>query len=225
MFLLLGVLFLDHLLELVRFLAQLRKWLLYGIGFLYAFLSGTEIGFFHSVFLETTAIASIARRVRAPMLLAKVTVFLGTSFLWDSGTVVSTRSLCTLLLAAQSFLVARSVGFVGSFLAPSSRCAKLSHFKKRWTFWIIPGHIRARLPQETEGANACPRESHLSREGWTDPVTCTGMFVTRQTSLGERGLECKQSRLGHTLNSPLHCGLASLSLVGFGFLGEWTNLY
>ncbi len=99
MFPLLGVLFLDHLLELVRFLAQLPKGLLYGIGFLSAYLSSTEIGFFRSVFLETTAIARIVRCVRAPMLLAKVAVFLGTSFLWDCGTVVSTRLLRTLFIA------------------------------------------------------------------------------------------------------------------------------
>jgi hypothetical protein len=117
MFLLLGVFFLDHLLELVHFLALLHKSLLCGIGFLSAFLSGAGIGFSCSLFLETMAIASIVRCVRAPMLLAKFAVFLGTSFLWDSGVVVSTRSLCTLLLAVQSFRVARSVGLFGSFLA------------------------------------------------------------------------------------------------------------
>jgi hypothetical protein len=117
MFPLLGVLFLDHLLELVQFLAQLRERLLCGIGFLSAFLSGAEIGFFRSVFLETTAIVSIVCRVRALMLLAKVAVFLGTSFLWDSGTVVSARLLRILLLAVRSFLVARSNGLFGSFLA------------------------------------------------------------------------------------------------------------
>jgi hypothetical protein len=54
------------------------------------------------------------------MLLAKVAVFPGTSFLWDSGSSVSTRSLCTLFLAVQSFLVARSIRFLGSFLAKYS---------------------------------------------------------------------------------------------------------
>ncbi len=118
MFPLLGVLFLDHPLELVRFLAQLREGLLYGIGFLSAFLSGTEIGFFRSVFLKTTAIASIVCRVRAIMLLADVPEFsFSTSFLQDSGTVVSTRSLRTLLLVVRRFLVARSDGLFGSFLA------------------------------------------------------------------------------------------------------------
>ena len=69
-----------------RMAYDMREGLLYGIGFLSAFLSGAEIGFFRSVFLETTAMASIVRRVRAPMLLAKVAVFLGMSFLRDSGT-------------------------------------------------------------------------------------------------------------------------------------------
>ena len=55
--------------------------------------------------------------VCAPMLLAKVAVFLGTSFLWDSGTVVSTRLLRTLFIAVRRFLVARSNGLFGSFLA------------------------------------------------------------------------------------------------------------
>jgi hypothetical protein len=116
MFPLLGALFLDHLLELVRFLAQLHEGLLCGIGFLSAFLRGAEIGYFRSIFLKTTAIASIVCRVRAPMLLAQVAMFLGTYLFWDSGT-VSTRSLRTLLLAMRRFLVARSDGLFGSFMA------------------------------------------------------------------------------------------------------------
>ena len=80
------------------------------------FISGTETGCFHSGFLKPMAISRIVHRVRAPMLLAKVAVFLGTSFLWDSGCSFSTRLLCTLFLAVQSFLIARSVGFLGSFL-------------------------------------------------------------------------------------------------------------
>ncbi len=106
---LLGVLFLEHLLELVQFLAQLRERLLRGIGFLSAFLSGAEIGFFRSVFLKTMAIASIVRRARASMLVAQVAMFLGTYLFRVSGT-LSTRSLRTLLLAVKRFLVTRSVG-------------------------------------------------------------------------------------------------------------------
>ncbi len=72
MFPLLGVLFLKHLLELVRFLAQLRKGLLCGTGFLSAFISGAEIGFLCSVFLKTMTIPRIVRRARAPMLIARL---------------------------------------------------------------------------------------------------------------------------------------------------------
>jgi hypothetical protein len=141
MFPLLDVLFLDHLLELVHFLALLRKRLLYGIGFLSAFLSGAEIGFFCSVFLKMTAITSIVCRVRAPMLLAQVTVFLGTYLFRDSGTMVSTRSLRTLLLAVRSFLVARSVGFGGSFLATYAldrleRQKERAHVHRSTTFLV-----------------------------------------------------------------------------------------
>ena len=82
--------------------------------FFSAFLSGVEIGFSHSVFLEPTSISSIAHCLRVPMLLAKVTVFLSKSFFQDFGCNFSTRLLHTLLLAVQSFLVRRSIG---SFLA------------------------------------------------------------------------------------------------------------
>ncbi len=112
---LLGVSFLENLPELVQFITQLGKRLLRGIRILSAFLSGAEIGFFRSVFLETMAIASIVRRVHAPKFLAQVAVFLGTYLFRDSGT-LSTRSLCTLLLTVPSFLVARRVGLAGSFL-------------------------------------------------------------------------------------------------------------
>ncbi len=112
---LLGVLFLENLLELVQFpISTVQKTALWD-WVLSAFLSGAEIKLFHSVFLKTTAIASIVRCARAPMLLAQVTMLLGTCLFWDSGT-LSTRSLRTLLLAVQRFLVARRVGLVGSFL-------------------------------------------------------------------------------------------------------------
>ena len=140
----------------------MREGLLYGIGFLSAFLSGAEIGFFRSVFLETTAMASIVHRVRAPMLLAKVACFSVRAFL-------GTLGLFQYQVATYPFY----------------RCAKVSRHGKRRTCWIFPSYIPARLPRETEGANACPHESHLSCEGWTDPATCTGTFVTRWISLGE----------------------------------------
>jgi hypothetical protein len=116
--LLLGVFFLDHFLKRVQFLAQLREGLLYGIEFLSAFISGAEIGFFRSVFLKPTAISSIVRLERAPTLLAKVLVFLGTSFLW-------------------TLAVASVPGrFVPFFLLCNTFSSQI--------FWIFPGHIRDR---------------------------------------------------------------------------------
>ena len=90
---------------------------------------------------QPTAITSIVRRVRAPMLLAKVAVFLGTSFLWDSGTFFSTRLLRTLFLTVQSFLVARRVRFLGSILATYvlnslKRHEKRTHVYRSSTFLV-----------------------------------------------------------------------------------------
>ncbi len=126
---LLGVLFLENLLGLVHFLAQLHERLLRGIGFLSAFLGGAEIGFLRSVFLKTTTISSIVGRVSAPMLLAQVAMLLSTYLFWDSET-LSTRSLRTLLLAVQRFHVARRVGLVGSFL-PTYMLDSLEGLKER----------------------------------------------------------------------------------------------
>ncbi len=124
-----GISFLENLLELVQFLAQLRERLLHEIGFLSAFLGGAEIGFLRSVFLKTTTIASIVGRVRAPMLLAQVAMLLGTYLFWDSET-LSTRSIRTLLLAVRRFLVAKRVGLVGSFL-PTNVLNSLKGLKER----------------------------------------------------------------------------------------------
>ena len=151
---LLGISFLENLLELVQFIAQLGDRLLHGIGIISAFLSGAEIGFFRSVFLETTAIASIVRRVRAPMLLAQVAMFLGTYLFWDSGT-LSTRSLRTLLLAVESFLVAGRIGFIGSFL-PTYAFDSLERLKEqtdvgwRTTFLVKVVLILPRVRAHTE---------------------------------------------------------------------------
>ena len=141
--------FLDHLLELVRSLAQLREGLLYGIGFLSAFLSGAEIGFFRSVFLETTAMASIVRHVRTPMLLAKVAVFLGKSFPRDSGTLPVPGRYVLFFIAVRRFLVARSDGLVGSFLATYAlgcleRQKERTHVHMSPTFLVKVGLILPR---------------------------------------------------------------------------------
>jgi hypothetical protein len=208
MFPLLGVFFLDHLLELVRFLAQLREGLLYGIGFLSAFLSGTEIGFFCSVFLETTAIVSIVHGVRAPMLLAEVAVFLGTSFLWDSGTVVSTRLQRTLFIAVQRFLVARSDGLIGSFLA--ALLAARSFLDARsvgLTGYFLATYVLDCIKRQKERTHVHRSPTFLVKVELILPCVRAGCDLKDQPR--RRGLECEQSSLGHTLHGPFHCGLAS----------------
>ncbi len=109
-----------------------------------------EIGFFRSVFLKTTVIARIVRRIHAPMLVAKVPVFLGTSFLWDSGTVASTRLLRTLFIAVRRFLVARSDGLFGSLLATYAlgcleRQKERTHVHRSPTFLVKVGLILPRV--------------------------------------------------------------------------------
>ncbi len=113
MFPLLGVLFLKHLLKLVRFLAQTRKGLLSGIGFLSAFLSGAEIGFFRSPLLKRWQLQESCVIHAPPCLLQGRRV----SRHELSGTVVSTRLLRTYFIAVRRFLVARSDGRFGSYLA------------------------------------------------------------------------------------------------------------
>ncbi len=150
----LGVAFLENLLELVQFLAQLRDRLLHGTGFLSAFLGGAEIGFLRSVFLKTTTIASIVGRVRAPMLLAQVLMLLSTYLFWDSET-LSTRSLRTLLLAVRRFLVARRVGLVGYFLPTYAldsleRLKERTHVGRRTTFLMKVVLILPRVGTHSE---------------------------------------------------------------------------
>ena len=115
-----------------------------GLGFFPPFIAARKSDFF---------VLSFSKR-RQSRVLAKVAVFLGTSFLWDSGVVVSTRSLCTLLLAVQSFLVTRSVGLFGSFLATYvlnclERQKEQTHVHRSPTFLVkvelILPRVQARL--------------------------------------------------------------------------------
>ena len=96
------------------------------------------------------AIVSIVHRARVPMLLAKVAVFIGTSFLWGSETVVSTRSLRTIFIAVRRFLVARSDGFFGSLLATYAlgcpeRQKERTHVHRSPTFLMKVGLILPRV--------------------------------------------------------------------------------
>ena len=106
------------------------------------------------------AISSIVCRERAPMLLANVAVFLGRSIFWDSGTIISTRLLCTLFLAVQSFLVARSVRFLGSFLATYAlnsleRQEKQMHVYRSSTF-LVNSLTAIRVPAGTKKHRVVP---------------------------------------------------------------------
>ena len=149
MFPLLGFFFRDHLLDLVQFPAQMHEILLCGIGFLCTFLGSAKIGFFHSFFLEPTEISSIVRCAYTSMLLAKAAMFLGTSFLRNSGRSVSTRSLRTLFLAVQSFHVGKSSGsFLATYTLNSlKRQEKQTHVHGSPTFLVkveqILAHVRA----------------------------------------------------------------------------------
>ena len=60
---------LQCFLELLDFLSDPRKVMVYGITFLTAFLSGTEIGFLLSVLLKPTTITSVVHGMCAPMLI------------------------------------------------------------------------------------------------------------------------------------------------------------
>ncbi len=89
------------------------------------------------------------------MLLAKVAVYLGTNFLQDSGTIVSTRSLRTFFIAVQSFLVVRSVGFLKSFLATYAinsleRHEKRTHAYRSPTFLMKVELILPRVQTHSE---------------------------------------------------------------------------
>jgi hypothetical protein len=114
-FLSFSALFLDCLLELVQFCAQLCGRLLCRIGFLSAFLVRAEISVFCSVFLVTTAICHVMCGIQAPMLLAKVAMLLSASSLGDSGHRLITRSLVSFLAFVGSFLVGLCIGsFLGT---------------------------------------------------------------------------------------------------------------
>ncbi len=100
------------------------------------------------------AIASIVHFVRAPMLLALVAMHLGTYLFWDSET-LSTRSLCTLLLAVRSFLVARRVRLVGSFLPTYAldslkRLKEQTHIGRSTTFLVKVVLILPRVGTHSE---------------------------------------------------------------------------
>jgi hypothetical protein len=95
--------FLQHLLELIQLLAQLRKVMIHGICFLSAFLSSAEIGFLLSVFLKPMTITSIVHGIHTPMLLAQVAMLLKTDCFGNPGHRLGTRALLPFLALVRSF--------------------------------------------------------------------------------------------------------------------------
>ncbi len=100
------------------------------------------------------------------MLFAKVAVFLGTYLLWDSGTMVSTRRLCTLFIAVQSFLIAKRVGFIGPFLATYAldsleRQKERTHVHKSPTFLVKVVLILPRVGTHLEDRSALTKGTFM----------------------------------------------------------------
>ncbi len=111
----------------------------------YAFLDGTEVGFFRAVFLVPMTTLGVVHGMCTPMLLAQVAMLLGTSFLGNPACRIGARSFVTLLALVQSFLVRLRIGsFLGTYT--------LNFLKRQEKQTYVHG------------------VSCLSREGWTDPA-------------------------------------------------------
>jgi hypothetical protein len=89
--------FFQCFLELLDFIGELRKVVVYRITFSSAFLNRTEIGFLLSVLFKPTTITSVVCGIRAPMLLAQVAVHLKVDFLGNPGHRIGTRALLPFL--------------------------------------------------------------------------------------------------------------------------------
>jgi hypothetical protein len=72
---------LQCFLDLLYFLGELRKVVVYGITFLSAFLSSTKIGFLLSVLFKPMTITSVVHGICTTMLLAQVPMLLKVDFL------------------------------------------------------------------------------------------------------------------------------------------------
>ncbi len=88
---------LQCFLELLNFLGELHKVVVYGITFFSAFLSSAEIGFLLSVLFKPTTITSVVHGIHVPMLLAQVADLLKADFLGNPGHRIGTRVLLPFL--------------------------------------------------------------------------------------------------------------------------------
>ncbi len=112
--------------------------MIYGIGFLTAFLSGTEIGFPLSVFLIPMTIFGIVHGARAPMPLAQIAMLLEMDFLGNPGHRFGTRMLLLFLALVRSFLGRFQLGLLMGTKAfnPLKRHEKQMQVHQRHTLLI-----------------------------------------------------------------------------------------
>jgi hypothetical protein len=95
---------LQRFLELLNFLGELRKVMVYGITFLTALLSGAEIRFLLSVFFKFTTLPCVVCGIRAPMLLALVARLLKTNLLGHCNSSLGTRAFLPFLALVRRLL-------------------------------------------------------------------------------------------------------------------------
>ncbi len=166
MFLWFGAFFLDRLLRLFQLLAQLRKKVLCGIGFLSAFLSGTDIGFFLFVFHILTTIFCAVHSIRAPMILADVAMLLKANFFGTLAIDSVPGLLFSFLLLLEAFLLDCALDF---------SCAHTRSITSRdirsecMSSWVIPFLWRLKW--------SCHVSGHIQRTWLARSALVNGMFM------------------------------------------------
>ncbi len=95
---------LQCFLEPLNFLGELREVMVFGIIFLTAFLSSTEIRFLCSVLLKPMTITSVVRGICTPMLLAQVAMLLEANFLGHPDHSLGTRAFLPFLALVRRLL-------------------------------------------------------------------------------------------------------------------------
>ncbi len=160
------------LLKLFQLVAHLWKRVLCGIGFLSAFLSGTEIGFFQSAFYILTAIFHVVHNICAPMLLAEVAMLLKANFLWDSGRRLSTRPLGSFLALVGSFLVG---WWIGLFLCTYALYSLERHEKQTHVHGSHTFLVKVEMVVPRKWAHPKNVTCQISLSEWYFHRNCTGL--------------------------------------------------
>jgi hypothetical protein len=75
-----------------------------GLPFFPIFLSSAEIGFLLSILFKPTTITSVVRGIRAPMLIAQVTMLLKADFLGNPDRGIGTRAFLPFLILVRRLL-------------------------------------------------------------------------------------------------------------------------